>query len=388
MACDTTVSDSGSIQTAINNASSSDVICVESGTYSTSTESSLSSFPITVNKPLTLKATGSASSTIDMGDESAGIFLDTNDIGGSVTLDGFEITSNDKATGTAIMISEGFAGDATVTDIIVENNNIHNVALGLNAWGFGDGNNTVKSLVIRNNTFEELGPTSDTGGFGLLLEELASRNEDNIEGFAAEIEGNEFNNIYSTSTSEADDYGQGVMVMPSHNGTTTGETAANAELNNNSFSGVPIGASVVGDVTNTAIHYNDFSGTDTGVSALSAQGEDIENGPLDASQNYWGQPEEPSGLVSGDVNYAPWYATSDFAEDVKVADSNDDPRAYSGTIQDAVEEAIAENPDAVEDYHDGEGGAINFLVGQVMQKTGGSADPGDVNQLLREELDG
>ena len=53
----------------------------------------------------------------------------------------------------------------------------------------------------------------------------------------------------------------------------------------------------------------------------------------------------------------------------------------------AVAEAIEENPDAVEDYHAGEGGAINFLVGQVMQKTGGSADPGDVNQLLRERLD-
>lgn len=55
-------------------------------------------------------------------------------------------------------------------------------------------------------------------------------------------------------------------------------------------------------------------------------------------------------------------------------------------LQGAVEEAIEENPDAVSDYHDGEGGAINFLVGQVMQKTGGSADPGDVNQLLRDEL--
>ncbi|PSQ29134.1 Asp-tRNA(Asn)/Glu-tRNA(Gln) amidotransferase GatCAB subunit B [Halobacteriales archaeon QS_9_67_15] len=57
-------------------------------------------------------------------------------------------------------------------------------------------------------------------------------------------------------------------------------------------------------------------------------------------------------------------------------------------VQDAVVEAIDENPDAVEDYHNGEGGAINFLVGQVMQETGGSADPGDVNQLLRDELDG
>jgi len=56
-------------------------------------------------------------------------------------------------------------------------------------------------------------------------------------------------------------------------------------------------------------------------------------------------------------------------------------------LQGAVEEAIEENPDAVSDYHDGDGGAINFLVGQVMQKTGGSADPGDVNELLRAELE-
>ena len=62
-------------------------------------------------------------------------------------------------------------------------------------------------------------------------------------------------------------------------------------------------------------------------------------------------------------------------------------KATGGEIEQAVAAAIDENPDAVEDYHAGEGGAINFLVGQVMQKTGGSADPGDVNQLLREQLE-
>ncbi len=56
-------------------------------------------------------------------------------------------------------------------------------------------------------------------------------------------------------------------------------------------------------------------------------------------------------------------------------------------VKAAVTTAIEENPDAVEDYHNGEGGALNFLVGQVMAQTGGSADPGEVNQLLREELE-
>ena len=59
----------------------------------------------------------------------------------------------------------------------------------------------------------------------------------------------------------------------------------------------------------------------------------------------------------------------------------------SDAVAAAVGEAIDENPDAVEDYHAGEGGALNFLVGQVMAKTGGSADPGTVNELLREQLD-
>ncbi|WP_256299142.1 Asp-tRNA(Asn)/Glu-tRNA(Gln) amidotransferase subunit GatB [Haloarchaeobius salinus] len=57
-------------------------------------------------------------------------------------------------------------------------------------------------------------------------------------------------------------------------------------------------------------------------------------------------------------------------------------------VAQAVTEAIAENPEAVADYENGDDGAINFLVGQVMGKTGGSADPGTVNGLLREELDG
>ena len=62
-------------------------------------------------------------------------------------------------------------------------------------------------------------------------------------------------------------------------------------------------------------------------------------------------------------------------------------KAGDDAVEAAVEAAIEENPDAVEDYHAGEGGALNFLVGQVMSKTGGSADPGAVNGLLRERLD-
>ena len=80
----------------------------------------------------------------------------------------------------------------------------------------------------------------------------------------------------------------------------------------------------------------------------------------------------------------------------EMLDAGDDPetivdreglgKADDGEIEGFVVEAIEENPDAVEDYHNGEGGALNFLVGQVMQKSQGSADPGSVNELLRAEL--
>ncbi len=78
-------------------------------------------------------------------------------------------------------------------------------------------------------------------------------------------------------------------------------------------------------------------------------------------------------------------------------DDGDDPetiidreglgKADDDAIVEFVAAAIEENPGAVDDYHRGESGALNFLVGQVMQKSKGSADPASVNQLLRDQLD-
>ena len=51
-----------------------------------------------------------------------------------------------------------------------------------------------------------------------------------------------------------------------------------------------------------------------------------------------------------------------------------------------VEEVIANNPKAVEDYHNGKEKAIGALVGQTMKATKGKANPGVVNKLLKELL--
>ncbi len=58
----------------------------------------------------------------------------------------------------------------------------------------------------------------------------------------------------------------------------------------------------------------------------------------------------------------------------------------TGAITAAIAEAIDENPKALEDYRNGKAGALNFLVGQVMKKTRGKADPGELNRMLAEAL--
>jgi aspartyl-tRNA(Asn)/glutamyl-tRNA(Gln) amidotransferase subunit B len=51
-----------------------------------------------------------------------------------------------------------------------------------------------------------------------------------------------------------------------------------------------------------------------------------------------------------------------------------------------VDEVLAENPGPAEQFRGGKEGIIGFLVGQVMKKTGGSANPKVAQELLRERL--
>lgn len=51
-----------------------------------------------------------------------------------------------------------------------------------------------------------------------------------------------------------------------------------------------------------------------------------------------------------------------------------------------VERVIAENPEAVDNYLKGKEKAIAFLVGRVMALTGGRADPGELNRIIKEKI--
>ena len=56
-------------------------------------------------------------------------------------------------------------------------------------------------------------------------------------------------------------------------------------------------------------------------------------------------------------------------------------------LADIAREVMAANPQAVADYHAGKDRAVQFLMGQVMRRTRGQANPGKVTELLRVELD-
>ncbi len=59
-----------------------------------------------------------------------------------------------------------------------------------------------------------------------------------------------------------------------------------------------------------------------------------------------------------------------------------------GALEVLADEVLASNPKAIASYRDGDKKSLNFLMGQVMKKTQGKADPARVRQILAGKLDG
>ncbi len=58
----------------------------------------------------------------------------------------------------------------------------------------------------------------------------------------------------------------------------------------------------------------------------------------------------------------------------------------SSAIEQVVDSVIAANPGQVAEYKSGKDKLIGFFVGQVMKETGGKANPGQVNAILKKKL--
>ena len=57
-----------------------------------------------------------------------------------------------------------------------------------------------------------------------------------------------------------------------------------------------------------------------------------------------------------------------------------------GALRSVIDEVIANNPQSVEDYHNGKEKAMGYLVGQTMRVMKGKADPSMVNKIVKEVL--
>jgi aspartyl-tRNA(Asn)/glutamyl-tRNA(Gln) amidotransferase subunit B len=60
--------------------------------------------------------------------------------------------------------------------------------------------------------------------------------------------------------------------------------------------------------------------------------------------------------------------------------------ADEGSLQTVIHEVMEKNAKSVEDYRSGKSTALMFLVGQVMKKTSGKANPQKVQELLQKNL--
>ncbi|MEJ2171267.1 MAG: Asp-tRNA(Asn)/Glu-tRNA(Gln) amidotransferase subunit GatB [Woeseiaceae bacterium] len=91
-----------------------------------------------------------------------------------------------------------------------------------------------------------------------------------------------------------------------------------------------------------------------------------------------------SGKIAKEVFEALWAGegTADDIIDKKGLRQITDAAA----IEAVIDEIIAANPTQVADYQSGKDKLIGFFVGQVMKATGGKANPGQVNAILRDKL--
>ena len=107
-------------------------------------------------------------------------------------------------------------------------------------------------------------------------------------------------------------------------------------------------------------------------------------------------PEQLAGLVklvdSGKVSgkqaklvLQGMFETGEDADKV-AADKGLEQVSDEGAIEAVVDEVIAENAEAADKVRAGQMNTIGFLVGQVMKKSKGKANPGVVNELLKSKL--
>ncbi len=128
--------------------------------------------------------------------------------------------------------------------------------------------------------------------------------------------------------------------------------------------------------------------------ALNRDGKDISESPVSAEMLAGMLKRIADNTISGkiakEVFEAMWNGEGD--ADAVIEKKGLKQITDTGAIEAAIDEVIANNAQQVENYRNAEpdkrGKMIGFFVGQVMKATGGKANPGQVNQLLKSKLEG
>ena len=91
-----------------------------------------------------------------------------------------------------------------------------------------------------------------------------------------------------------------------------------------------------------------------------------------------------SGKIAKEVFEAMWQGEG--SADEIIAARGLEQITDSSAIEAIIDAVIADNPEQVEQFRAGKEKVIGFFVGQVMKQTQGKANPGQVNQILRDKL--
>jgi aspartyl-tRNA(Asn)/glutamyl-tRNA(Gln) amidotransferase subunit B len=91
-----------------------------------------------------------------------------------------------------------------------------------------------------------------------------------------------------------------------------------------------------------------------------------------------------SGKIAKEVFEAMWNGEGD--ADAIIEKKGLKQITDTGAIEKVIDDIIAANPDNVAAYRGGKDKLFGFFVGQVMKATGGKANPGQVNDLLKKKL--
>ncbi len=124
--------------------------------------------------------------------------------------------------------------------------------------------------------------------------------------------------------------------------------------------------------------------------ALNRDGLDIEHSPIaaDALAGLVSRIADNtiSGKIAKDVFEAMWAGEGSADEIIEARGLKQ--ITDTSAIEAVVDQVIADNPGQVAEYKAGKDKLIGFFVGQVMKATQGKANPGAVNQMLKDKLSG